>query len=76
MKFRVAIASISLALSSSIQAAVPDEKTLADVDAIFSDWQRAAHVPGLVYGIVADGRLVAWSPCTEWAFRTSPPTHR
>lgn len=33
--------------------------TLAEVDRIFADWQVAAHVPGLVYGVVVDGRLVA-----------------
>src|SRR5205085_302162 len=35
-----------------------DRAALAATDKIFADWQRDAHVPGLVYGIVADGKLV------------------
>ena len=31
---------------------------IADIDRIFTDFQRDSHAPGLVYGIVADGRLV------------------
>lgn len=30
----------------------------ARLDPIFADYQRDNHIPGLVYGIVADGRLV------------------
>jgi CubicO group peptidase (beta-lactamase class C family) len=30
----------------------------AQLDPIFADYQRDNHIPGLVYGIVADGRLV------------------
>jgi CubicO group peptidase (beta-lactamase class C family) len=30
----------------------------AQLDSIFADYQRDNHIPGLVYGIVADGRLV------------------
>jgi len=33
-------------------------KAIPEVDRIFADFQLDAHVPGLVYGIVADGRLV------------------
>ncbi|SOB87704.1 CubicO group peptidase, beta-lactamase class C family [Sphingomonas guangdongensis] len=41
------------------QAAPTSVATLApQVDTIFADWMRAQHVPGLVYGIVKDGRLV------------------
>lgn len=31
---------------------------VADIDRLFDDYRLDAHVPGLVYGIVADGRLV------------------
>jgi serine-type D-Ala-D-Ala carboxypeptidase/endopeptidase len=41
------------------QAAPASMATLApQVDTIFADWMRAQHVPGLVYGMVKDGRLV------------------
>jgi CubicO group peptidase (beta-lactamase class C family) len=33
-------------------------KAFAEVDRIFADYALDAHIPGLVYGIVADGRLV------------------
>jgi CubicO group peptidase (beta-lactamase class C family) len=36
----------------TIAAAIPE------IDRIFEDFQRDSHAPGLVYGIVADGRLV------------------
>lgn len=36
-----------------------DQRTLDTVEKIFADWRLDAHVPGLVYGIVQDGRLVA-----------------
>lgn len=39
-------------------AAVPDRTLFAATDQIFANWQRDAHVPGLVYGIVVDGKLV------------------
>ncbi|MCF8504335.1 MAG: beta-lactamase family protein [Caulobacter sp.] len=39
-------------------AAEPDAATLAAVDRIFADWRLENHVPGLVYGIVIDGKLV------------------
>ena len=39
-------------LPAAIGAAIPA------VDRIFADYQLDNHVPGLVYGIVADGRLV------------------
>jgi len=40
------------------RAALPDQAALAEVDRIFAEWRLAAHVPGLVYGIVVDGRPV------------------
>ncbi len=60
MRFERLLLSAALALSAaSPVAAAPDPAALAEARTIFSDWQRAAHVPGLVYGIVADGNLVA-----------------
>ena len=53
-----AIAVALLAASASVHAAVPSPAALADVDKIFAEWQLAAHVPGLVYGVVVDGQLV------------------
>ena len=67
LPIRLAIAALGLApLSTSafaVQAAAApaaaiDSATLADVDRIFDEWRLSAHVPGLVYGIVAGGRLV------------------
>jgi CubicO group peptidase (beta-lactamase class C family) len=37
---------------TTVAAAIPA------IDRIFADFQRESHAPGLVYGIVADGRLV------------------
>ena len=34
------------------------EQAVPAIDRIFADWRLDSHVPGLVYGIVADGRLV------------------
>ena len=36
----------------------PDADALKKIDAIFADYALDAHVPGVVYGIVAHGRLV------------------
>lgn len=58
MKIRAALAGLILALSPPAIAATPPQPALAEVDKIYADWMSAAHVPGLVYGIVADGRLV------------------
>jgi CubicO group peptidase (beta-lactamase class C family) len=38
--------------SSEIARAIPE------IDRIFADFHQSSHAPGLVYGIVADGRLV------------------
>ncbi len=45
---------------SRAQPAVPEEiaRALPEIDRQFADWMLDARVPGLVYGIVADGRLV------------------
>lgn len=52
------IAGALLATATAAPAETPDATTLKAIDQIFADWQLAAHVPGLVYGVVADGRLV------------------
>ncbi|MDO6413899.1 serine hydrolase domain-containing protein [Sphingomonas sp. BIUV-7] len=39
-------------------AAAPDKAALAEVDRIFDTWAIDAHVPGVVYGLVVDGKLV------------------
>ncbi|MEX2151528.1 MAG: serine hydrolase domain-containing protein [Steroidobacteraceae bacterium] len=39
-------------------ASVPLERLIPAIDAHFARFQQEAHVPGLVYGIVRDGRLV------------------
>ena len=41
------------------RATPPTPAALAEVGRIFADWQVAANVSGLVYGVVSDGRLVA-----------------
>ena len=54
---RVALISLAL-LATPLAAKAPDAATLARIDQLFAEWQVAAHVPGLAYGIVADGHLV------------------
>lgn len=44
---------------ATLHAAEPGEAVLKDIDRIFETWRLDSHVPGLVYGIVQDGRLVA-----------------
>lgn len=56
-------ASAMLCLAASTapaQASAPatSAQPYARLDPIFADYQRDNHIPGLVYGIVADGRLV------------------
>ncbi len=59
MKFHAVIGLLALCLAQPVAAAPLDQKTLAEADRIFAEWQRAAPAPGLAYGIVADGQLVA-----------------
>ncbi len=49
-----------LAPASALAQRVPDKIAAAipAIDRIFADFQQQSHAPGLVYGIVADGRLV------------------
>jgi len=48
-----------LLAASPAQAREPDAATVAQVRQTFEAWAEAQHVPGLVWGIVADGKLVA-----------------
>ena len=45
------------ALANDAAAAI-DAKTSAKIDEIFADYALDTHIPGMVYGIVVDGRLV------------------
>lgn len=56
----LAMATIGAApLIAQTPAAAADIASLtAKTDAIFDGWAREQHVPGLVYGIVRDGRLI------------------
>jgi len=44
---------------ASAFAQEPDAAMLTAIDRIFDEWRVEAHVPGLVYGIVKDGRVIA-----------------
>ncbi|HEY6643275.1 serine hydrolase domain-containing protein [Povalibacter sp.] len=44
--------------SAPAQSGASDAKTLAKIDEIFADYALDSHIPGMVYGVVADGRLV------------------
>ncbi len=57
MLLRPLIAAL-LAVAFPALAAAPDAATLEKIDRTFADWRLSAHAPGLVYGVVADGRLV------------------
>jgi CubicO group peptidase (beta-lactamase class C family) len=52
----LALAAPSAAPTQPPPAAIAE--ALPAIDRIFADWRLDAHSPGLVYGIVADGRLV------------------
>ena len=43
---------------ANAQSAEPASKAFTTVDEIFADYALDNHIPGLVYGIVADGKLV------------------
>ena len=58
MKFRAMLAGLFLSLPAPALAAPPPPAAVTEIDKIYADWQSAAHVPGVIYGIVADGRLV------------------
>ncbi|MBV1686857.1 beta-lactamase family protein [Novosphingobium sp. G106] len=45
-------------IPASAFADEPDAATLAAIDRNFDEWRLEAHVPGLVYGVVKDGRVI------------------
>lgn len=49
------------------------EQLAPEIDALFTAYQRDAHVPGLVYGIVQDGRLVHFSAFGEQDLQSHRP---
>ncbi len=46
------------AADAGAAALASDSAAFATIDEIFADYALDAHIPGVVYGIVADGRLV------------------
>jgi CubicO group peptidase (beta-lactamase class C family) len=56
LEFSVIVGGIAAAHAQSDAGTPPD--SFAITDRIFEDFCLDAHIPGLVYGIVADGRLV------------------
>jgi serine-type D-Ala-D-Ala carboxypeptidase/endopeptidase len=54
----LSLARLVAAADAPIAGAPANAETYADIDRIFADYALDAHVPGMVYGIVADGRLV------------------
>jgi CubicO group peptidase (beta-lactamase class C family) len=55
---RAALAVLALVLASPAAAEpAPLESVRPAIDAIFTRWMADNHVPGMVYGVVADGRL-------------------
>lgn len=58
MKIASALTCFLLAFAPTAHAAKPGAEALTEVDKIFADWRLSAHAPGLVYGVVADGKLV------------------
>ena len=47
------------ATGANASPALGGAPVFARIEQIFSDWRVAKHVPGLVYGIVVDGKLVS-----------------
>ena len=47
-----------LALPATLRAAEPDAALLKDIDRSVEQWRLDSRVPGLVYGVVKDGRLI------------------
>jgi CubicO group peptidase (beta-lactamase class C family) len=58
VKIRQFVKGLLLGMLPGAAMAAPDAAALQNVDRIFEDWRLAAHVPGLVYGVVVDGKLV------------------
>jgi CubicO group peptidase (beta-lactamase class C family) len=43
--------------AAQVRESAPEAKAYAELDAIFAEFQRENHVPGLVFGVVTHGRL-------------------
>ena len=56
---KVVLAVCLLVAPAALQAAEPDAAVLKAIDRSVEEWRLDAHVPGLVYGVVKDGRLIA-----------------
>lgn len=56
------IAILSLAVSAPVAAQTTPsakiEQAIPEIDRLFADFRQDSHAPGLVYGIVANGRLI------------------
>jgi len=55
------VAAVFFAAASTMvtaQAAQPEATAFAKVDEIFADYALDNHIPGLVYGVVSNGRLI------------------
>ena len=52
-------ASMAVPLPASAQSAAPKtlDQLTPEIDALFAKYQAEQHIPGLVYGVVKDGRL-------------------
>ena len=48
---------VALALLAASPVAAQSQLPSAEIDRIFADYMLDAHVPGLVYGVVMDGKL-------------------
>lgn len=55
---RLAAAAVALFGASAAAAQPAPDEAYAKLDALFADFAKERHVPGLVYGVVADGKLV------------------
>ncbi len=76
---------VALAFCAALAPAMAAEPTrdapavLASLDAVFEKFMREQHVPGLVYGVVVDGKLArvrAFGVRDVARARRSPPTLR
>ena len=56
---KVVLAVCLLVAPAALHAAEPDAAVLKTIDRSVEEWRLDAHVPGLVYGVVKDGQLIA-----------------
>ena len=58
-RMRTAVAVLCLLFApTTLHATEPDEAALKAIDRSVEEWRLDSHVPGLVYGIVKDGKLI------------------